>query len=137
MVALDQNMLYIIIAVLVVVIILLALILRRRGSREGPSNVNHYLESEAKSKEVKIVESQEGFQIKVPFYQRGPADDLADIREKTSDLLHQNIYHNQKIKDKTEFLGSLEKQVNLQSQVNHIRKKFTELNSPVKPKKEK
>jgi hypothetical protein len=137
MVALDQNMLYIIIAVLVVVIILLALILRRRGSREGPSNVNHYLESEAKSKEVKIVERQEGFQTKVPFYQRRPADDLADIREKTSDLLHQNIYNNQKIEDKAEFLGSLEKQVNLQSQVKHIQKKFTELNSPFKPKKEK
>lgn len=135
--ALDQNMLYIIIAVLVVVIILLALILRRRGSRDGPSNINEYLKSEAKSKEVKIVESQEGFQTKVPLYQRRPADDLADIREKTSSLMHQNIYHNRKVEDQVEFLGSLEKQVNLQKQVKDIQKKFLELNSPVKPEKEK
>lgn len=137
MIALDQNLLYIIIAVLVVVIILIALILRRRRSREGPSNINQYLESEADAKKVKLVERKEGFQTRIPLYLRRPRDDISDIREKTSKLEHQNLYHNQKIEDKTELLESLEKQANHKRQVKGIEKKLLELNSPAKPKKGK
>ena len=137
MIALDQNLLYIIIAVLVVVIILIALILIRRRSREGPSNMNQYLESEADAKKVKLVERKEGFQTRIPLYLRRPRDDISDIREKTSNLQHQNLYNNQKIGEKTELLESLEKHANLKRQVKGIKKKFLELNSPAKPKKGK
>lgn len=137
MVALDQNLLYIILAVLVVVIILLAVFLRRRRSRDGPSNVNQYLAKEARLKKVQIVESQEGFQNKIPLYLRRTDDDLKDIREATSDLQHKTIYQNRKIGDKAEHLGSLDKQINLKRQITSIEKKYLELASPVKPKKEK
>lgn len=137
MVALDQNLLYIFIAVFVAVIILIALILRRRRSREGPSNVNQYLESEADAKKVKLVERKEGFQTRTPLYQRRPSDDISDIREKTSNLQHQNLYHNQKIEEKTELLESRKKLTNHKRQVKGIKKKFLELNSPAKPKKGK
>ncbi len=137
MVALDQNTLYIIIAVLVVVIILVAVFLRRRHSRDGQSNVNQYLASETKLKKVQLVERQEGFQTEIPFYMRRTEDDLKDIREKTSDLLHKNIYHNRKVEDKSEHLGSLDKQVNLKKQVKSIQEKYLELTTPVRPKKGK
>jgi uncharacterized protein YoxC len=136
-VTLDQNMLYIIIAVLVVVIILLAVFLARRRSRDGPSNVNQYLADEAKLKKVHIVEKQTGFQNDIPIYMRRPEDDLKDITKSTSDLLHKTIYHNRKIEDKSEYLGSLDKEINLKKQVANIQKKYLELTSPVKPKKEK
>lgn len=137
MVAIDQNMLYIIIAVLVIVIILLIVFMRRRGSKEGPKNVNQYLSREAKHKKVQIVEREEGFETKIPLYLRRQQDELNDIREAFFDLEHKNIYHNSKVQDKVECLESREEQINLEKQLKNILKKNLELNSKIKPKKGK
>lgn len=137
MVALDQNMLYIIIAVLVVVIILLIVFMRRRGSKGGPSNVNQYLAREAELKKVQIVERGEGFETKIPLYLRRQQDELNDIREAFSDLEHKNIYHNRGVQDKVERLESREEQLDLKKQLKNIHKKYMELNSKIKPKRGK
>ncbi len=136
MVAIEQNMLYIIIAVIVIVILVLVVFMRRRGSK-GSLNVNQYLTREAELKKIQIVEREEGFKTKIPPYLKRPQDELDDIREATSELLHKNAYDNSKVEDKVDRLKSLEKEINLQNQLKIIHKKGLELNRKVKPKKGK
>ena len=131
MVALDQNMLYIILAVLVILIILVIVFVRRRRSKDGPSNINKLLQNEAELKKKQIAESEAGFKLKTPLYMRRPQDELNDIREVTSQLEHQKIYHNRKVEEKLEKLETTQKNVNLQRQHQKISKKHQELSENI------
>ncbi len=136
MVALNQNMLYIIIAVVVIAVIVLAVFLRRRRSKEGPSNVNKFLADEAYNVKIKIAKELIEPQSK-NLHLKIPQDDLNDIRETTSQLEHKNAYFNSKIEDKVELLKTKEKQLNLQKQLKEIDKRKLKLDEIVKPKEGK
>ena len=135
MVAIEQNMLYIIIAVLLIVIILIALYIRRRGSKKSPS-VNKYLKEEANHKKLEIVERDIGFKLKIPLYMKRPEDELEDIRETTSKLEHRNAYYSSKVESRIERLESQEKKINIQRQLKDIKKKDLKLNRLIEPKKD-
>jgi hypothetical protein len=134
MVNLEQNTLYIIIAIIVVAVLIIAVLIRRRRSKKGPSNINQYLEDEAKTKKLQIVERAEGFTLKKPLYMMKTEDKIGDLRDTTSQLEHKNAFYNRKVEDKTENLESLKKQVNLQKQLKMINRKHLELNTTVKTK---
>lgn len=137
MVSLDRNTLYIIIGVIIILIILMVVFMKRRGSKKGPSSINQYLAEEAKNKKIKIVENADGRNTKIPHYKLGPEDRLKSIREATSELEHKNAYYNQKVEERIERLDADEKQLNLQKQLKNIDKIENQLNSKVKPKKDK
>ena len=111
--------------------------MRRRGSKKGPSSINQYLAEEAKNKKIKIVENTDGTSTKIPLYKLGPEDRLNSIREATTELEHKNAYYNRKVEDRIERLDADEKRLNLQKQLRNIDKIETQLNSKVKPKKDR
>lgn len=130
MVAIEQNMLYVIIAVVVILIILTVVFVRRRGSKNGPSNVNEYLTKEAEHKKLEIAEKDTGFKMRIPLFMRRPEDDLEDIREVTSQLEHRNAYLNSKVEFRLEKLESDKKDINIQRKLKDIEKRDLKLNSP-------
>lgn len=129
MVAIDQNMLYIIIAVIVVVIILLAVLIRRRRTGKGPKNLNQYLAEEAEHKKMEIAEQELGSKPKSSLL-KSPMEKVEDIKENTSQTMHKIIYLNTKIEEKGEDLTQ-EKPMNLKKQIKAIEKKGQKLNERI------
>lgn len=135
MVAIEQNMLYIIIAVLLIVIILIAIYMRRRGLKKSPS-INEYLKEETDHKKLEIVEKDMGFKLKIPLYMKRPEDELEDIRETTSKLEHKNAYYNSKVESRIERLSLQKNQANIQGQLKDIEKRDLKLNRLIDPKED-
>ena len=132
MVASEKNKQNIATAVIIVVILFLAIFKRRSQTKKEPSNINKYLVQEADLKKVQIVEREEELKPKIPLYLRRPQDELKDIRETTSNLMHRNAYYNSKVEDRIERLEFQEKQINIKRPLKSIDKKNLELNRRVK-----
>jgi hypothetical protein len=136
MVAIEQNMLYIIIAVIAVIIIILALIIRRRRSSKGPKNLNKYLTEEADKKKQEIVENKLESKSK-NILLKTQKDKIKDIQENTEDTQHKVIYLNSKLDSKVSGLQSKDKHIKLEKTLKKIDKKNQELNRIIEPDKGK
>lgn len=136
MVAIEQNMLYIIIAVIAIIIIILALIIRRRRSSKGPKNLNQYLTQEAEKKKQEIVENKLESKSKNILLMT-QQDKIKDIQENTADTQHKIIYLDSKLDSKVAGLQSKDKHIKLEKTLQKIDKKNQELNRIIEPDKGK
>jgi type III secretory pathway component EscV len=136
MVAIEQNMLYIIIAVIAVIIIILALIIRRRRSSKGPKNLKEYLTQEADKKKQEIVENKLESKSK-NILLKTQKDKIKDIQENTDDTQHKVIYLDSKLNGKMAGLLAKDKHIKLEKTLKKIDKKNQELNRIIEPDKGK
>ncbi len=138
MVAIEQNIIYIVIAAVVVVGIIVVL-MRRRRTRKGQRNVNKYLAKEAELTKIEIVEKDLGFKriMGEGVLLKGQQEKLSDIREITSDLMHKLLYFNSNIDEKVNRLEAKRESVNLQKLLMDIDKREKELNKKTGKNKKK
>ncbi len=136
MVAIQQNVLYIIIAVIVVVGLIIAFMLRRRrGGKEKVLNAK-YFAKETEDKKIKIVErdleSNYTDNINIPYAQQKK---LSNIRENTSDLTHKVGYFNNKVNEKLYSLEEEKEYMKLQKLLTNLDKTEQNLGKKLSKKK--
>ena len=136
MVAIEQNVLYIIIAVIIVIGLIIAFMLRRRrGGKEKILNAK-YFAKETEEKKIKIVErdleSNYMDNIILPY---GQQKKLSNIRENTSDLTLKVGYFNNKINQKLYSLEEEKEYVKLQKLLTNVDKTKQKLGKKISKKK--
>jgi hypothetical protein len=136
MVAISQNMLYIIIAVIVIIGLIVAFMLhRRRGGNDEISNPK-YLAKETEYKKIKIVERDlESQYINDIVLSDGQQKKLNNIRENTSDLTHKVVYFNNKINEKLDSLEEDKEYIKLHKLLTNLNKTNQKLGKKISKKK--
>ncbi len=123
MVAIDQNVFYIVIAAIVVVGLIIALMQWRRV-REAQTNVE-FLTKQAELKKIELVERDLESKrmmgdIVLPKNQQ---EKLTHIRENTSDLMHKTGYLNSEINERVNRLEAKTEYIKLQKLLMDIEEK--------------
>ena len=136
MVAISQNLLYIIIAVIVIIGLKIVFMLRRtRGGNEMISNPK-YLAKETEQKKINIVERDlESQYISDVVLSNGQQKKLDNIRENTSDLTHKIGYFNNKVNEKLDSLEEDKEYVKIQKLLTNLDKTSQKLGKKISKKK--
>ena len=136
MVAISQNLLYIIIAVIVIIGLIIVFMLRRtRGGNEMISNPK-YLAKETEQKKINIVERDlESQYISDVVLSNGQQKKLDNIRENTSDLTHKIGYFNNKVNEKLDSLEEDKEYVKIQKLLTNLDKTSQKLGKKISKKK--
>ena len=137
MVAISQNLLYIIIAVIVIIGLIIVFMLRRtRGGNEMISNPK-YLAKETEQKKINIVERDlESQYISDIVLSNGQQKKLDNIRGNTSDLTHKIGYFNNKVNEKLDSLEEDKEYVKIQKLLTNLDKTSQKLGKKISKKKE-
>ena len=127
MVAIDQNVFYIVIAAIVVIGLIMALMQWRRV-REAQTNVK-FLTKQAELKKIELVErdlesKRMMSDIVLPKDQQ---EKLSNIRATTSDLMHKAGYINNEINERIDRLEAKTEYAKLQKLLMDIEEKEKEL----------
>ena len=127
MVAIDQNVFYIVIAAIIVVGLIIALMQWRRV-REAQTNVE-FLTKQAELKKIELVErdlesKRMMSDIVLPKDQQ---EKLSNIRATTSDLMHKAGYINNEINERIDRLEAKTEYAKLQKLLMDIEEKEKEL----------
>ena len=136
MVAISQNLLYIIISVIVIIGLIIVFMLRRtRGGNEMISNPK-YLAKETEQKKINIVERDlESQYISDVVLSNGQQKKLDNIRENTSDLTHKIGYFNNKVNEKLDSLEEDKEYVKIQKLLTNLDKTSQKLGKKISKKK--
>ena len=122
MIAISQNILYIIIAVIVIIVLIIAfMLLRRRDGNEKITNPK-YFAKETKNKKIKIVERDLKSQyINNIISSNGQQKKLDNIRVNTSDLTYKVGFFSNKVNDKLNSLEEDKEYVKIQQITHQLR----------------
>ena len=134
MVAIDQNVFYIVIAAIIVVGLIVALMQWRRV-REAQTNVE-FLTKQAELKKIELVErdlesKRMMSDIVLPKDQQ---EKLTNIRETTSELMHKAGYLHSEISERVALLEAKAEYGKLQKLMKDLEKKETDIDKKLEKK---
>lgn len=135
MVAIDQNVFYIVIAAIVVVGLIIAL-MQWRKVREAQTNVE-FLTKQAEIKKIELVERdlESKRMMNDIVLPRDQQENLTNIRENTSNLMHKAGYLHGEINERVNRLEAKTEYVKLQKLLIDIEEKEKELENKSKKSK--
>ena len=135
MVAIDQNVIYIVIAAIVVVGLIVALMQWRRV-REAQTNVE-FLTKQAEIKKIELVERdlESKRMMNDIVLPKDQQEKLTNIRENTSNLMHKAGYLHGEINERVNRLEAKTEYIKLQKLLMDIEEKEKELENKSKKSK--